>query len=59
MTYEIYDNWYGKVTARGLTYREAKDFLERNEPPLNCRVGFRYSYWRESPADAGQPTRNS
>lgn len=54
MTYEIYDNWDGKVTRRGLLYREAKEFLERNEPPLNARVGFRYSYWPEHPRGHGQ-----
>jgi len=47
MTYEIYDAWGDKVVAKNLSYREAKDYIEKNEPPLNARVGFRYTYWPE------------
>jgi hypothetical protein len=45
--YEIYDAWEDKVVARGMSYREAKEYIEKNEPPLNARVGFRYTYWRD------------
>jgi len=49
--YEIYDAWDDKVVARGMSYREAKEYIEKNEPPLNARVGFRYTYWRDRSQD--------
>jgi hypothetical protein len=47
MTFKIHDAWTNKVVARHLSYREAKDYITKNEPPLNPRVGARYTFWPE------------
>jgi hypothetical protein len=46
--YKVFDNWSGKPVASGLSYLEAKKFVEQNEPPFNARAGIRYGYWPES-----------
>jgi hypothetical protein len=55
MPYEIYDAWSNTFT-RGLTYDEAKQFCEREEPPFNPRAGWRYFMMGQSfpDADSGQ-----
>ena len=45
MIYLVYDYWADKAVVGGLSYREAKAFAEKNEPPFNARAGQRYGYW--------------